>query len=578
MPDHFIEMWKKFRRVRLQLSIDDLRERNYYVRFPSDWDTIMKSYYKILKYRDVFKLEVCQTVSALNVFNIDNFKKWTLDDDMVVSHNYVHYPDHLHVSLIPEEMKYRILDNIQYMREDEVQRLKIELFREHTEKDIKRFHSFIRLNDRGRKVKIYDYLPEFQGVIYDYKCKYPWVHLSNTPSGTVKPCCHYSENITDDNGKPFYIQKDNISKIFTSNYMKNLRNSFRKGEKPEQCTSCWNNEDLGLESKRQAYNRTFTSRPSPIWTTSMKTDFADEPLYPQEYQLTLNNSCNLKCRMCHPGASSSWVKESSQYTKEEKSIVERGFDVKFKHKQPSSPGSLFMENIEEWAPYVRSLEALGGEPLYSNAWYKLIDFLIEHDYAKNISLSIVTNGTFYNDNFIKKVIKNFRSFIISLSIDGMDRVFEYLRSNAEWESVKQNILSFQQLALDKAYKNFSINYTYTVSWFNVLQMEEFIEFSNTKNTGGTIWFNKVDYPKWMSLPAAPASIKPKLIKALQKLIDEKHGRGVYRFEAEGLLNFLNTEIPTEDSYKKYGKEILVLDKHRDIKTVDIVEHIDKESL
>ena len=62
-------------------------------------------------------------------------------------------------------MKHHILDNIQYMREDEIQRLKIELFRKHTEKDIKRFHSFIRLNDRGRKVKINDYLPEFDGVI-----------------------------------------------------------------------------------------------------------------------------------------------------------------------------------------------------------------------------------------------------------------------------------------------------------------------------------------------------------------------------------------------------------------------------
>jgi hypothetical protein len=125
----------------------------------------MKSYRKILKYRDVFKLEVCQTVSSLNVYNIDNFKKWTLDDNMIVSHNYVHYPDHLHVSLIPEKMKMAILDNIKYMREDEVQRLKIELFRKHTEKDIQRFYSFISLNDRGRKVNITDYLPEWKPYI-----------------------------------------------------------------------------------------------------------------------------------------------------------------------------------------------------------------------------------------------------------------------------------------------------------------------------------------------------------------------------------------------------------------------------
>ena len=59
-------------------------------------------------------------------------------------------------------MKEYILKNIEHMREDEIQRLKIELFREHTEKDVNRFYSFIRLMDRGRKVNIIDYLPEWK--------------------------------------------------------------------------------------------------------------------------------------------------------------------------------------------------------------------------------------------------------------------------------------------------------------------------------------------------------------------------------------------------------------------------------
>jgi len=164
-PDHFIEIWKKFRKVRIHLSIDDLEERNYYIRFPSDWNQIMKSFDKILKYRDVFNLEVCQTVSALNVYNMDNFKKFTLDHDLIVAHNYVHYPDHMMVNLIPEEMKHQILDNIQYMREDEIQRLKIELFRPHTQKEVNRFYSFMSIMDKTRKVNMLDYLPEWEPYI-----------------------------------------------------------------------------------------------------------------------------------------------------------------------------------------------------------------------------------------------------------------------------------------------------------------------------------------------------------------------------------------------------------------------------
>ena len=122
----------------------------------------MTSFEKILKYRDRFNLEVCQTVSALNVFNIDNFKKFTLDHNLIIAHNYVHYPNHMMVNLIPEEMKYKILDNLKYLREDEIERLKIELFKPFTEKELSRFYSFINIMDKTRKVNIGDYLPEWQ--------------------------------------------------------------------------------------------------------------------------------------------------------------------------------------------------------------------------------------------------------------------------------------------------------------------------------------------------------------------------------------------------------------------------------
>ena len=66
------------------------------------------------------------------------------------------------VNLIPEQMKQHILDNIQYMREDEIQRLKIELFKPYTEKEVNRFYSFMSIMDKTRKVNMLDYLPEWK--------------------------------------------------------------------------------------------------------------------------------------------------------------------------------------------------------------------------------------------------------------------------------------------------------------------------------------------------------------------------------------------------------------------------------
>jgi hypothetical protein len=162
VPDKFIEIWKKFRKVRIHLSIDDLEERNDYIRHGSSWGQILENFKKIVEYKDIFNLEVCQTVSAYNVFNIDNFKKFTLDYDLVISHNYVHYPSFQQVNIIPDDMKTEIITNIKYMRPDEVERLKIELFKPKNNKDEEKFYEFVKLLDTSRNVKITDYLNEWK--------------------------------------------------------------------------------------------------------------------------------------------------------------------------------------------------------------------------------------------------------------------------------------------------------------------------------------------------------------------------------------------------------------------------------
>jgi organic radical activating enzyme len=165
IPDKFIEIWKKFKHVRLHLSIDDIGERNDYIRHGSKWTSIMNSFDKILQYRDVFKLEVCQTVSCLNVSNIDEFKKFFNQYNMVIAHNYVHHPSFLHVSILPTEMKQDILNNLVHLREDERLRLEAELLKETKEEEFEKFKSYINLLDKKRNNDIRIALPEWKNLI-----------------------------------------------------------------------------------------------------------------------------------------------------------------------------------------------------------------------------------------------------------------------------------------------------------------------------------------------------------------------------------------------------------------------------
>jgi hypothetical protein len=161
IPDDFIKIWKQFKQVRLHLSIDDLEERNDYIRYGAKWDLIHKNFLKIIKYRNIFKLEVCQTVSCLNVFNIDKFKEFANKYNLVVAHNYVHHPSFQHVSILPDELKEQLLNNINHLNEFELERLKTELYSNEEKNGMDKFINFIKLLDKKRNVYIGDYLKEW---------------------------------------------------------------------------------------------------------------------------------------------------------------------------------------------------------------------------------------------------------------------------------------------------------------------------------------------------------------------------------------------------------------------------------
>lgn len=162
VPDELIEIWKKFKNVRLHLSIDDLGKRNDYIRYGSEWDKIFKNFEKIIQYKDIFRIEVCQTVSCLNVFNIDNFKNFFNKYDVIIAHNYVHHPTFQHVSILPKELKDQIINDIKYLREDEKLRLINELYKEEDPTLYQKFVSFIKILDKTRKINIGDYIEEWK--------------------------------------------------------------------------------------------------------------------------------------------------------------------------------------------------------------------------------------------------------------------------------------------------------------------------------------------------------------------------------------------------------------------------------
>ena len=81
-------------------------------------------------------------------------------------------------------------------------------------------------------------------------CMLPWISIETSPIGSARPCCLAVDEITDESGEKYDLNKDNLQTIYNSKYMQDLRQQFRRGEKPETCTRCWQEESAGLASKR----------------------------------------------------------------------------------------------------------------------------------------------------------------------------------------------------------------------------------------------------------------------------------------------------------------------------------------
>ena len=165
IPDKLIELWTKFKKVIVNCSIDDLEDRNYYIRWPTKWTDVISSLEKLNSLGNV-EWHVTQTVSLLNIDNLDEVYNWLKTRyNKVPHHNYVLYPNYLSLSAIPddfkEQLRYYYKGKLDVNKHSELmQKLEIE----HDQTLTKKAYDFLCTLDQSRKLNYKDYLPHLDLV------------------------------------------------------------------------------------------------------------------------------------------------------------------------------------------------------------------------------------------------------------------------------------------------------------------------------------------------------------------------------------------------------------------------------
>jgi len=79
--DEIIELWKKFKKVKVGFSIDAVGDRNYYIRYPSDWAIIERNLHKLDSTPDNIQVSIATAIQILNIKHLPELAKWKIQQN-----------------------------------------------------------------------------------------------------------------------------------------------------------------------------------------------------------------------------------------------------------------------------------------------------------------------------------------------------------------------------------------------------------------------------------------------------------------------------------------------------------------
>jgi radical SAM protein with 4Fe4S-binding SPASM domain len=372
----------------------------------------------------------------------------------------------------------------------------------------------------------------------DTFCALPWINLSTDVNGSLRPCCKFAQPDTSNEYQLPNMKEGSLDILWNDQRFQNLRQAFLDGKKPKECQSCWDEEAAGINSFRVQF-----AKDKKINTSAM----LFEPIVssgPRAMDLKLNNVCNLKCRICGPQASSTFLKEYQ----EQFNVIVEGSDYWISNK---ILGTSNEEVINKWAEDLIHLEITGGEPMASPENIKVLDLLIKSGNAKNITILLNTNGTLYNKKFLDHILQ-FKEITMCISVDDLGPRLEYERYPTEWNTIQDNISKF--LELRKNNSNLFLTLCPTVSVFNIYYLTDYLQWS--KSLGIFTYYNILHYPPSHSVKNLPDKLKEIVAKRLTAK------------EFNIVKNFLHLSRDDDSLIKQFISKNEELDKFRqqDFKT------------
>mgnify|MGYP002835743758 FL=1 len=245
--------------------------------------------------------------------------------------------------------------------------------------------------------------------------------LTINPDGRIVLCC-----VSTQKELAHISDIKDLNEFYNSSLLNEIRETMKSGSLPEDwCFSCINWRKNGERAAIDDWvKREIEWNPDDVeYHTINFLEFAP------------SNICNQNCAMCGSVYSSKWIEWDND-------AIEDGLTFRFKkpwhsyvtnfHNEVWSMDDKDLQKIYDVLPNVRRINLKGGEPFADKRNYDLIRHCIK---LKNPPVIAATTNFSTIPNEIMDLICDYPKFRMGVSIDGTDKVYEWVRG----ASYKQTI-------------------------------------------------------------------------------------------------------------------------------------------
>jgi organic radical activating enzyme len=338
-----------------------------------------------------------------------------------------------------------------------------------------------------------------------------------------------------------------------------LRHDIVSGNQVTACSTCYKEEVSIGSSMRTRINSTITEFDLVQAQEAFDNKGKISEFKPKTLRLFLDNKCNIRCKMCTPENSNRVSKNIRLLTSKSEAVksvwapwIEKvdsltGKNINNIKADKDTISAIKSSLLNGELSDIDTLIYAGGEPLISNYFFDIIDFLIDHDLAKNITLSVSSNLSFnkYKDNSFADIcvkFSKFKSTHIQISIDADETKSNYIRCGSQFDIIAKNLKYIRD------YTNIDSQVAVTINVLNILYLVELydrlIEMTNNFERIRVV-FNLCHFPNYLSIDWLPQDFinlcRDKILKSeIDQLVKNK------------LLNIIPTTASySEEMHKKF---------------------------